>query len=68
MNSVSEMGLGLANFAVFAKIANWLRILLRLRSGCENSCFAVPSASHPVFNCISFSLLCLGFSIDFWAC
>ena len=35
MNSVSEMGLGLANFAVFAKLANWLRISLRLRSDCE---------------------------------
>ena len=28
----------------------------------------VPAASHPVFNCISFSSLCLVFPIDFWAC
>ena len=25
-----------------------------------------PAASHPVFNCISFSSLCLGFSFDLW--
>ena len=25
-----------------------------------------PAASHPAFNCISFSSLCLGFSFDLW--
>ena len=25
-----------------------------------------PAASHPVFNCISFPPLCLGFSFDLW--
>ena len=37
MNSVSEMGLGLANFAVFAKVANWLQ------TGCEISCLVDPA-------------------------
>ena len=47
MNSVSEMGLGLANFAVFAKVANWLRtgceISLRLRTVCEISFLVDPA-------------------------
>ena len=61
MNSVSEIGNVLANFAVFAKVAKWLRsdceISLRLRNVCEIPALLICTASHPVFNCISFSSL-----------
>ena len=66
----------LANFAIFAKVANWLRtgceVVAKFRLGCEMvakfPALLICTASHPVSNCISFSSLCLGFSIDFWAC
>ena len=66
----------LANFCIFAKVANWLRtdceLVAKFHLGCEMvakiPAFAVPPASYPVFNCISFSSPCLDFSIDFWAC
>ena len=66
----------LANFAIFAKVANWLRtgceVVAKFRLGCEMvakfPALLIYTASHPVFNCISFSSLCLGFSIEFLAC
>ena len=69
MNSVNEMGLGLANFAVFAKVTNWLRtggeISLRLRTVCEISCLVDPvlllilssTASHFLHFALVFSLI-----------
>ena len=71
-----------ANFATvnFTKLANLAMVLRSWQWCCEvgnglrNAQYpaatvpllTVPAASHPVFNCISFSSLFLGFLIESW--
>ena len=64
-----EFGNGFAKLAKwFANLAKWfaklaMRNFAKVQFHCPASyCFS------SCFNCISFSSLCLGFSIDFWAC
>ena len=59
---ISQCETGCQHIAKFAMVANCLRTV------CENLVLLLFHAFRPVFNCISFFPLCLGFSIEFWAC
>ena len=53
-----EIGIGIANLNLALRNAQCPAATVPL--------LLHPAASHPVFNCISFSSLCLGFSFDLW--
>ena len=53
-----EIRIGIANFKLALRNAQYPAATVPL--------VLHPAASHPVFNCISFSSLCLGFSFDLW--
>ena len=67
------MGVGLAKFGVFAKVAkfslrlrNFRNLRENFRNLSENSRLVISTAFHPAFNCIQFSSLCIDFLIDSW--